>query len=122
MNKVNITLLILGMAAVTYIPRALPAVLIEKMHFSRKVEKFLRLIPYTAMAALIFPGVLSADAARPEAPTCASICACLLKMPFSERKRKSRSSAGKPARPAADLEHRKAHTRTPAINAAAAAR
>ena len=66
MNKVNITLLILGMAAVTYIPRALPAVLIEKMHFSRKVGKFLRLIPCTAMAALIFPGVLSADAARPE--------------------------------------------------------
>lgn len=66
MNRVNIWLLILGMAVVTYIPRALPAVLIEKMHFSPKVEKFLKLIPYTAMAALIFPGVLSADAARPE--------------------------------------------------------
>jgi branched-subunit amino acid transport protein len=66
MNRVNIWLLILGMAVVTYVPRALPAVLIEKMHFSPKVEKFLQLIPYTAMAALIFPGVLSADAARPE--------------------------------------------------------
>ena len=66
MNRVNIWLLILGMAVVTYVPRALPAVLIEKMHFSPKVEKFLKLIPYTAMAALIFPGVLSADAARPE--------------------------------------------------------
>ena len=66
MNRVNIWLLILGMAVVTYILRALPAVLIEKMHFSPKVEKFLKLIPYTVMAALIFPGVLSADAARPE--------------------------------------------------------
>ncbi len=54
--------LILGMAVVTYIPRALPAVLIDKMNFSPKVEKFLSLIPYTAMAALIFPGVLSVNA------------------------------------------------------------
>ena len=53
--------LILGMAVVTYIPRALPAVLIDKMNFSPKVEKFLSLIPYTAMAALIFPGVLSVN-------------------------------------------------------------
>ena len=55
MNRVNIWLLILGMTVVTYVPRALPAVLIEKMHFSPKVEKFLKLIPYTAMAALISP-------------------------------------------------------------------
>ena len=58
-------LLILGMAAVTYIPRAIPAALAGKMKFSGKLEKFLKLIPYTAMAALIFPGVLTADAARP---------------------------------------------------------
>lgn len=62
----NILILILGMAVVTYIPRAIPAVLIDKMHFSPKVEKFLKLIPYTAMAALIFPGVFTVDAARPE--------------------------------------------------------
>lgn len=62
----NILILILGMAVVTYIPRAIPAVLIDKMKFSPKMEKFLRLIPYTAMAALIFPGVFSADTARPE--------------------------------------------------------
>ena len=43
----EIMLLILLMGLATYIPRALPAV------------KFLNLIPYTAMAALIFPGVLS---------------------------------------------------------------
>lgn len=38
---------------------ALPAAVIDKLKFSPKVEKFLNLIPYTAMAALIFPGVLS---------------------------------------------------------------
>ena len=55
-------IVIVGMLAVTYIPRALPAVVLEKLHFGRRVEKFLSLIPYTAMAALIFPGVLSVDA------------------------------------------------------------
>ncbi len=62
----NVSILILGMALVTYIPRALPAVIIEHLRFSRRTEKFLRLIPYTALAALIFPGVLRIDAARPE--------------------------------------------------------
>jgi len=57
----TIFLLIIGMAVVTYIPRAIPAVLIEKMKFSPRMEKFLRLIPYTAMAALIFPGLLTVD-------------------------------------------------------------
>src|SRR5665647_3054312 len=60
--NLSITILILGMAIVTYIPRALPAVLIDKMNFSSNMEKFLRLIPYTAMAALVFPAVLNVDA------------------------------------------------------------
>jgi len=57
----EILLLILAMAAVTYIPKVVPAIFIDKMKFGKKTEKFLSLIPYTAMAALIFPGVLSAD-------------------------------------------------------------
>lgn len=58
--------LILGMSIVTYIPRALPAVVIDRLKFSPQVEKFLRLIPYTAMAALIFPGIVAVDGSRPE--------------------------------------------------------
>lgn len=61
-----VVLLILGMALVTYIPRALPAAIISRFTFSPKMEKFLSLIPYTAMAALIFPGVLFVDPLRPE--------------------------------------------------------
>ncbi len=61
--RAEILLILLGMCLVTYIPRALPAVLVERMRFSGKLEKFLKLIPYTAMAALIFPGVLFVDAA-----------------------------------------------------------
>ncbi len=62
MNNTKVLLLLLGMMAVTYIPRALPAVFIEKMRFRAKMEKFLKLIPYTAMSALIFPGVFTVDA------------------------------------------------------------
>lgn len=65
MNATNIWLLIIGMMAVTYLPRALPSVLIGRLKFGAKVEKFLNLIPYTAMAALIFPGVITVDAANP---------------------------------------------------------
>ncbi len=65
MNDLTIVLLFLSMALVTYVPRMLPFVLIDKMRFSPRTERFLRLIPYTAMAALIFPGVLSVDASRP---------------------------------------------------------
>ena len=63
--RTEILLLFLGMTLVTYIPRAIPAALSSRMKFSPKVEKFLKLIPYTAMAAIIFPGVLTADATNP---------------------------------------------------------
>ena len=44
---------IIGCALVTFIPRLIPALFIDKLDFSPKVEKFLNLIPYTALAALI---------------------------------------------------------------------
>ncbi len=61
----NIYILIFLMMLVTYIPRALPALTSEKMKLSPYWEKFLGLIPYTAIAALIFPGVLTVDPTRP---------------------------------------------------------
>ena len=54
-------LVILGCAVVTFIPRLIPALFIDKLDFPPKVEKFLNLIPYTALAALICPGVLTVD-------------------------------------------------------------
>ncbi len=65
MDSAKISILILEMAAVTYIPRAIPAVLVDKIKFGAKMEKFMKLIPYTAMSALIFPGVFTVDAANP---------------------------------------------------------
>ena len=59
--RLEIILLLIGMTLVTYIPRALPTVLVDKIKLSKNAEKFLRLIPYTAMAALIFPGIITID-------------------------------------------------------------
>lgn len=54
-------LVVIGCALVTFIPRLIPALFIDKLNFSPKLEKFLNLIPYTALAALICPGVLTVD-------------------------------------------------------------
>lgn len=56
-----VSLVILGCAIVTFIPRVIPALFIHRFDFPPKVEKFLNLIPYTALAALICPGVLTVD-------------------------------------------------------------
>ena len=56
-----IMMVILGCAVVTFIPRLIPALCIDRLNFSPKVEKFLNLIPYTALTALICPGVLTVD-------------------------------------------------------------
>lgn len=65
----NVLILILGMAIVTYIPRLLPFIMVDGKQLSPKLEKFLTFIPYTALGALIFPGVLTAI---PEMPLAAS--------------------------------------------------
>ena len=53
--------LILCLFLVTYIPRMLPALFMDKIQVSGKVATFLQLIPYTAMASLIFPSILYVD-------------------------------------------------------------
>lgn len=65
MKTAEIYLLIAAMALVTYVPRALPAFLAGKRPLGKRAATFLDLLPYTAMAALIFPGVLAVDAAHP---------------------------------------------------------
>ena len=59
MNMVD--MMILGCAVVTFIPRLIPAIFVGRINFSIKTEKFLDLIPYTALSALIIPGVLTVD-------------------------------------------------------------
>lgn len=62
--RLEYALLIIGMAIVAYLPRVFPAFFIEKLKFSEKFAKFLMLIPYTAMTALVIPGVFTVDTAR----------------------------------------------------------
>jgi branched-subunit amino acid transport protein len=57
----KIYFLILGMALVTYFGRVLPVLFLGEKTNRPRVEKFLSLIPYSAMTALVFPGVLSVD-------------------------------------------------------------
>ena len=61
MNGAKVAILIAGMMLVTYIPRLLPLIFTDKMKFGGRLEKFLKLIPYTAMSALIVPGIFTVD-------------------------------------------------------------
>jgi branched-subunit amino acid transport protein len=63
--RVNIALLIFGMALVTYLPRLLPALILDRFHFPDWFNRWLKSIPYAALGALIFPGVLLVDQDQP---------------------------------------------------------
>jgi len=65
MNK--ILLMILGMTLVTYIPRLLPFLMVSNEDMPKRLRRFLTLIPYTALGALIIPGVFSATPDMPAA-------------------------------------------------------
>ncbi|MFN7251747.1 MAG: AzlD domain-containing protein [Anaerobacillus sp.] len=51
-------IIILGMAVVTYIPRLLPLVTMNGKEMPPKVTAVLQNVPYAALGALIFPGIL----------------------------------------------------------------
>ncbi len=50
--------IIIGMMVVTYIPRMLPALLFDRYRLPDWFGKWLRNIPYAALGALIFPGII----------------------------------------------------------------
>ena len=54
-------LLIFFLFLSTYLPRMLPALFMDKIQVSGRFATFLQLIPYTAMAALVFPSILYVD-------------------------------------------------------------
>ncbi|HBI05002.1 MAG TPA: branched-chain amino acid transporter [Paenibacillaceae bacterium] len=49
---------ILGMALVTYIPRLLPALFLDQLQMPSWLQNWMKSIPYAALGALIFPGIL----------------------------------------------------------------
>lgn len=58
-------LIIFGMTAVTYLPRLLPALFMDRFEFPTWFHRWLKSIPYAALGALIFPGILLVDEGRP---------------------------------------------------------
>ncbi len=57
--------LILGMAAVTYLPRLLPLIIVTERPLPQFWKGFLFCIPYTALGALIIPDVYRAIPGEP---------------------------------------------------------
>ncbi|WP_082234745.1 AzlD domain-containing protein [Halobacillus massiliensis] len=66
--------MIIGMAVVTAVPRFLPAFIVDKINFPLWVDRWLNAIPYAALGALIFPGVLTV---KPDAPQIGIIAALI---------------------------------------------
>lgn len=52
-------LIILGMAAVTYLPRFLPMYVLTRLEIPKLVIAWLRYVPVSVLAALIIPGILT---------------------------------------------------------------
>ncbi|MFD2042804.1 AzlD domain-containing protein [Ornithinibacillus salinisoli] len=60
-----ILLIIIGMSLVTMLPRLLPAFIVDKLQFRDWVNRWLNAIPYAALGALIFPGILTVKEDEP---------------------------------------------------------
>ncbi|QDI90104.1 AzlD domain-containing protein [Salicibibacter halophilus] len=61
----TLTLIIIAMAIVTYLPRVLPVFILEHLHFPAWVNKWLKAIPYAALGALIVPGIFTVEPGAP---------------------------------------------------------
>lgn len=73
-----IILIIIGMAIATIIPRIIPAFLVNKLMFKEWVNNWLRAVPYAALGALIFPGILSVIDGKPHIGIMGGLVAVLL--------------------------------------------
>ena len=60
----NVVIVIAGMTAVTYLPRLLPLLLASRGALTGWERRAMRLVPVTAVGALILPGGLAAVESR----------------------------------------------------------
>ena len=67
--------LILGLSAATAVPRLLPAFLGERFRPPKAFRRWLDAVPFAALGALIFPGILSADPNTPMTGLAAAVAA-----------------------------------------------
>lgn len=78
MTTTQIILVIVGMAIVTFIPRLLPVFILDKLSLPPAFERWLKSIPYAALGALIFPGILTVDVSNPWVGVIGGIVACII--------------------------------------------
>ena len=55
----NLVLIVVGMAVVTYLPRLAPFIFLSELKENSFIKRFMKLIPYTALSALIFPSIIT---------------------------------------------------------------
>lgn len=73
-----ILFIIVGMAIVTMLPRMIPAFIVDKLQFRDWVNNWLNAIPYAALGALIFPGILTVKSDEPHIGLLGGIVAVVL--------------------------------------------
>jgi len=78
----NIYLLIIGMALVTYLPRLLPFLALDLEKLPPFIKTFLAYTPYAAMGALIFPGIWQSIPGNPSAIIAGAITSTLVSVLF----------------------------------------
>lgn len=74
----KVLLIIIGMTLVTYLPRLLPFHIFSKMNLSKRMELFLKCIPYAALGALVIPDVFNAIEGNSTASVVGAVTAVLL--------------------------------------------
>ncbi len=87
MSNTSLSLVIVGMVVVTYLPRLLPFYLPASAARNQRLASVLELLPYTAIGALLFPGVVEAVNGSPAASlvglTVAVLVAALTRIPIA---------------------------------------
>lgn len=74
----RILFIILGMAIVTYIPRLVPVFIVERFTLPNWLEKWLKCVPYAALAALIYPSILTVNKHNPLVGLIGGVVAAIL--------------------------------------------
>ena len=81
MNYPDYLYLLLGMGAVTYLPRMLPLVALAHRKLPQGMVEWLEFIPVAILSALVAPGLFS-DSATRSARLAPNVCACTTGSPF----------------------------------------
>ncbi len=85
-SELYLWMLLLIMGVINYLLRVLPATVFSKVKFGRYMRRVLNLIPYTALTALVFPGIFFSVGDHTYiamAGTVVAIITAILRLPLS---------------------------------------